>query len=50
MGAAMYAAGETDAAAGAPGAEESASGDEDVVDAEIVDDAAEDTNDRGDSK
>ncbi|HET7701758.1 MAG TPA: Hsp70 family protein, partial [Candidatus Limnocylindrales bacterium] len=47
MGAAMYAAGETDAAAGSPGADESATGDEDVVDAEIVD---EDNNSEGDSK
>jgi len=49
MGAAMYAAGETDAAAGAPGAEGApdGSGDEDVVDAEIVD---EDNTSEGDSK
>jgi molecular chaperone DnaK len=46
MGAAMYAAGEAGAAAGAPG-EEAPAGDEDVVDAEIVD---EDNNSEGDSK
>ncbi len=47
MGAAMYAAGEAGAAAGAPGEEASASDDEDVVDAEIVD---EDNTSEGDSK
>jgi molecular chaperone DnaK len=50
MGAAMYAAGETDAAAGAPGADEAAAGDEDVVDAEIVDEPTDESTSEGDSK
>ena len=47
MGAAMYAAGEGEAAAGAPGAETSGESDDDVVDAEIVD---EDATDEGENK
>ncbi|HET7356707.1 MAG TPA: molecular chaperone DnaK [Nocardioidaceae bacterium] len=50
MGAAMYAAGEADASA-AGGTTGTGDSDEDVVDAEIVDDAAEGTNkDEGESK
>ena len=49
MGSAMYAAGEADAAA-AGGTTGTGDSDEDVVDAEIVEDAAEPTDDEGDAK